>query len=161
MKGVSALLAALLPVIAYAQGWSVFKSDRFGFSMLVAPGTSWEARDLGDGWGSIRTQTGVMQFVAIVKLGHFGTAEELETAAVQWTQVPGPLWRKTDEGKKRNGWKWWRTYEARNDSLGLVLYAVLGTGRRGSYVLFVQTAQADFQANQALYAQWYESLTLY
>ena len=52
-------------------------------------------------------------------------------------------------------------FEARNDAAGRVLYTVLGTGRRGSYILFLGTSQADFTRHRALYKQWYDSLTLY
>ena len=42
-----------------------------------------------------------------------------------------------------------------------VLYAVLGDGKRGSYILFLETSEADFRANRRLYNDWYRSLTLY
>ena len=75
--------------------------------------------------------------------------------------VPAAGWRKVDQGRNAAGWKWWHTYEARNDAAGRVLYTVLGTGRRGSYILFLDTSQADFTRHRALYKQWYDSLTLY
>jgi hypothetical protein len=146
---------------AAAQGWSVFKSDRFGFAMLVAPGTEWVARDFGRGWGGIRAEKGVLEFVAIVKRGYAAPPRELGDAAIALTRVPAAGWRKVDEGKRYAGWNWWQTYEARNDAAGRVLFTVLGTGPRGSYILFVGTTQADFRRNRALYDQWYRSLTLY
>jgi hypothetical protein len=53
------------------------------------------------------------------------------------------------------------TYQVRNDAASRILFTVLGTGKRGSYILFLGTSQADFAANNALYQQWYRSLTLY
>jgi hypothetical protein len=64
-----------------------------------------------------------------------------------------------DQGKGANGWKWWRTYRATNDTH--VVFAVLGTGRRGSYVIFLKTTIDDYNSGQAAYQKWYESLTLY
>lgn len=156
-----AVLTLGLVLPAQAQNWSVFKSDRFGFAMLVAPGTAWAARDFGQGWGGIRAKVGVLEFVAIVKLGYFAPQKELGDAAIVLTGVPGPAWTKTDAGRKKAGWNWWETYMVRNDAAGRVLFTVLGTGKRGSYILFLGTSQADFAANNALYQQWYSSLTLY
>lgn len=159
------ILALLLSVsfapAASAQGWSVFKSDRFGFAMLVAPGTRWVAADFGQGWGGIRAKKGVLEFVAIVKLGYFAPPKELGDAAIALTGVPAAGWKKVDEGKGNSGWKWWQTYEARNAAAGRVLFTVLGTGPRGSYILFLGTSQADFAAHKGLYDQWYRSLSLY
>jgi hypothetical protein len=155
------ILSLALASPAAAQGWSVFKSDRFGFAMLVAPGTRWEARDFGQGWGGVRAQKGVLEFVAIVKLGYAAPPKELGDAAILLTKVPAAGWRKVDQGKGASGWSWWQTYEARNDAAGRVLFTVLGTGPRGSYILFLGTSQADFTRNRALYNQWYRSLTLY
>jgi hypothetical protein len=153
--------ALALAASATAQGWSVFKSDRFGFAMLVAPGTRWEAQDFGGGWGGIRAKKGVLEFVGIVKLDYAAPPKELGEAAVMLTRVPQAAWRQVDKGRNNAGWNWWQTYEARNSNTGRVLFTVLGTGRRGSYILFLETSQADFAANRALYDQWYRSLTLY
>ena len=163
MRGSSLVVSVTLALAApaAAQDWSVFKSDRFGFAMLVAPGTRWEARDFGRGWGGIRAQKGVLEFVGLVKLGYAGSPAELGDAAILLTGVPAAGWRKVDQGRNAAGWKWWHTYEARNDAAGRVLYTVLGTGRRGSYILFLDTSQADFTRHRALYKQWYDSLTLY
>ena len=155
----SLVLGLALP--AQAQNWSIFKSDRFGFAMLVAPGTKWVARDFGQGWGGIRAQVGVLEFAAIVKLGYFAPPKELGDAAVKLSGIPGSAWSKTDEGKRVAGWNWWQTYRVRNDAAGRVLFTVLGTGKRGSYILFLSTSQADLAAHSALYDQWYRNLTLY
>jgi hypothetical protein len=37
----------------------------------------------------------------------------------------------------------------------------LGGPKRGSYILFLETSEADFRANRRLYNDWYRSLTLY
>jgi hypothetical protein len=163
MRRAGALLAVLLAFAGglRADGWQVFKSDRFGFAMLVAPGTAWAAQDWGGGWGGMRAQRGELVFLGIVKMGSFATPAVLERDAIAVTKVPGPAWQKTDEGRNANGWKWWRTYKARLAGQERVLFAVLGTGPRGSYMLLLETSEGDFARNAALYDQWYRSLTLY
>jgi hypothetical protein len=157
---VLAVTLALAPP-AWAQGWSVFKSDRFGFAMLVAPGTRWEARDFGDGWGGMNARKGVLELLVIVRLGRFASPADMERSAVALTKVPGDAWRKSDEGRNVNGWTWWRTYRVNLDATGRILFAVLGNGRRGSYMLLLETSQQDFSAHKELYDEWYRSLTLY
>lgn len=149
-----------LAASAQAQNWSVFKSDRFGFAMLVPPGTRWEARDFGNGWGGMHTRSGVVEFVGIVRMGHYDSAAEMEQAAVKLTKIPASEWSPEDRGSNANGWKWWRTYNARVGK-DRIIFAVIGTGKRGSYVLFLETTREDFTANRPLYRQWYQALTLY
>jgi hypothetical protein len=144
-----------------AADWSIFKSDRFGFAMLLAPGMRWEARDFGSGWGGIAARKNEVLFLAIVKLGYQARPRELGDAAITLTRVPAAAWRKVDEGRNLAGWKWWETYEARNSATGRVLFTVLGTGRRGSYILCIETSASDFKAQNAAYQKWYRSLTLY
>ena len=115
----------------------------------------------GKGWGGIAAQKGVLEFVAIVKKGYAAPPRELGASAILLTGIPAAGWRKTDQGRGANGWNWYETYEARNRATGRMLFAVLGTGRRGSYILFLGTSAADFTAYRALYDQWYRSLTLY
>jgi hypothetical protein len=159
--GLASILCVGLAAVALAEGWSVFKSDRFGFAMLVAPGTHWAARDFGQGWGGIHARKGVLEFVAIVKLGYQAPPKELGDSAIALTGVPAAGWRQIDKGRNASGWKWWQTYEARNDAADRVLFTVLGTGRRGSYILFLGTTQQDFTVHRRLYDQWYRSLSLY
>src|SRR5262249_25375953 len=137
LKSVIVLVAMLLATAALAQSWGIFKSDKFGFAMLVPPGTNWAAKDFGKGWGGITAKTGITEFVGIVKLNTFAPAIELEKAAVELTGVPPAAWKKVDEGQNKAGWKWWRSYEATGN--GKVLLAVLGNGPKGSYVLFLGT----------------------
>jgi hypothetical protein len=162
MRHLAVLVSCLAAAVAApAADWSVFKSDRFGFAMLLAPGMRWEARDFGSGWGGIAARKNEVAFLAIVKLGYAAPPRELGDAAIALTRVPEAGWRKVDEGKGQAGWKWWQTYEARNSSTGRVLFTVLGTGPRGSYILCIETSEADFKAQNAAYQKWYRSLTLY
>jgi hypothetical protein len=159
--GVLFLLVLGFAASASAQGWSVFKSDRFGFAMLVAPGTQWQARDNGNGWGGIHATKGVLEFAGIVRLGYQATPRELEQFAVAVTKIPAKAWKRTDSGQNAAGWNWWKTFEAHNNSRNRVAFAVLGTGRKGSYILVLETDRNDFAAHRDLYNQWYRSLTLY
>jgi hypothetical protein len=161
-----ATVALLVASAAVAQSWSVFKSDRFGFAMLVAPGTKWAARDFGDGWGGIAAERGVLQFFALTKMSSWPEADAMERAAVRLTNIPSAQWRLVDDGNGRtnglgaSGWKRWRTYLAHGPN-GRMVYAVLGHGSRGAYLLLLGTTQADYLAHERQYQQWYASLTLY
>jgi hypothetical protein len=159
IKVMAGLVVLTLCGLAAAANWAVFKSDKFGFAMLVPPGTQWAAKDYGKGWGGIHTKTGITEFVGIAKLKEYASPAELEASAVLLTGVPAKAWKKVGEGTNRNGWKWFRTYEATGN--GKVLLTVLGTGPKGSYVLFLGTTAADVAANKPLYLKWYDSLTVF
>ena len=161
------LLVAFVAASAAAQGWEVFKSDRFGFAMLVAPGMKWTARDFGSGWGGITAEKGVFEFRAICKKGEHSDATKMEQTAVEVTGIPANAWTKIDEGVGRrdglgaNGWRFWRTYLAKNSRTHRMVYAVLGHGPHGSYLLLLETTEADYVAHESLYKQWYRSLTVF
>jgi len=161
------VLAMFVAATAAAQGWKVFRSDRFAFAMLVAPGTEWTARDFGGGWGGISAEKGVFELRAICKLREHTDATKMEQTAVEITGIPATAWTKVDEGVGRrdglgaNGWSFWRTYLAKNSRTHRMVYAVLGHGPHGSYLLLLGTTEADYTANERLYQQWYRSLTVF
>jgi hypothetical protein len=162
-----AVLVTFVAASAAAQGWRVFRSDRFGFGMLVAPGTEWTARDFGNGWGGITAEKGVFEFVALCKMKEHSDAAKMEQTAVAVTGIPADAWSKVDEGVGRrdglgaHGWSFWRTYLAKNSRTHRMVYAVLGYGPRGSYLLLLGTTEADYVAHERLYQQWYQSLTVF
>jgi hypothetical protein len=162
------LAAALLAgAAAGAQGWQVFRSEKFGFAMLVSPGTQWAARSFGS-WGGIAAETGFVKFFALVSVGEWAGAEQLEKAIVGLTKLPPLAWSMVDRHENhragtslyRNGWRKWRTYLAK-DGRGGMLYAVMGHGQRGSYLLFLETTEGDYAAHETLYQQWYATLTVF
>jgi hypothetical protein len=152
------LAAATLPA---AGDWQVFKSDRFGFAMLVAPGTQWEVQDSGNGWGGLRARKDLLEIRAIANMGDFSDASVIEGAAVRLTKVPAEFWRLEDQGQNANGWRWWRTYKVHKQDTGRVLYAILGHGPRGSYLFGLETSESEFEAHKSLYLEWYHSLSVY
>jgi len=158
-KRLAVALLLLLGMQAAAENWTVLHSEKFGFSMLTPQGAAWEGADWGNGWGGCRTQQGVYRFGALVRLGVNANSTELETAAVLLSQIPPANWRLVEQSQQVNGWTWRRTYRVQSGQE--LLYTVLGTGVRGSYVLFMQTTATDLLVNQDLYRQWFESLTLY
>ncbi len=143
-----------------AAPWIVVKDDTYGFSMLMPKGTKTAAREFDDGWGGGYAKYGVTEFFGIAKLDVWAKMAEIEQFAIAASGIPGPYWTKLDEGKNNaNGWKTYRTYRANSDTH--VLFAVLGTGPRGSYCIFLRTTVDDFKSGEAAYVKWYNSLTVY
>ena len=163
MKGALLLGAGFSLAAAVASAaapWVVVRDDTYGFGMLMPKGTKTTGRDFGDGWGGGYARYGVTEFFGIAKLGAFAAPAEIEAFAVKASGVPGPKWTKLDEGVNNpNGWKWYRTYRANSDTH--VVFAVLGTGPRGSYCIFLRTTLEDFKKGPAAYESWYNSLTVY
>jgi hypothetical protein len=149
----------LVAAVASAAAWVVVKDDTYGFGMLMPKGTKTVGRDFGGGWGGGYAKYGVTEFFGIAKLGTFAKPEDIEAFAIQASGIPGNQWTKVDEGRKSNGWKWYRSYRANSSTH--VVFAVLGTGPRGSYCIFLKTTLDDFNKGPAAYQSWYNSLTLY
>src|SRR5262245_36204648 len=105
------LAALLLGGTASAQAWKTFRSDRFRFEMLIPPGTTWSAKDFGDGWGRIIAKTGAVTFVAVNRKAYFAQPLELQRYAVRATDIPWTHWKEVDKGRGKNGWTGWKTYE--------------------------------------------------
>jgi hypothetical protein len=80
VKALVGLVVIGTAAVALAAQWRVFRSEKFGFAMLVPPGTVWGARDYGGGWGGIATKTGVTEFVGIVKLKEWASPDTLSSA---------------------------------------------------------------------------------
>jgi opacity protein-like surface antigen len=161
MKKPAWIAVALVSLAAHAlaANWVVLKDDKYGFAMLMPQGTKTASREWQGGWGGGYAKYGVTEFFGIAKLGVQAAPDDIEAFAIQASGVPGPRWQRVDQGKGMNGWKWWRTYRATDDTH--VVFAVLGTGRRGSYCIFLKTTVADYNSGQEAYQRWYESLTLY
>jgi hypothetical protein len=153
------IVMSLVSAMASAGDWVVVKDDAYGFGMLMPRGTKTVGRSFEGGWGGGYAKYGVTEFFGIAKLGVFATPKQIEDFAVKASGVPGPRWSKLDEGKNSNGWKWYRTYRANSDTH--VVFAVLGTGPRGSYCIFLRTTIADYESGASAYKKWYNSLTLY
>lgn len=146
--------------VASASNWVVVKDDTYGFGMLMPPGTKTAGKDYGGGWGGGYAKYGVTEFFGIAKLGVFAKPAEIEELAMRTSGIAGPNWTKLDEGKNNpNGWKWYRTYRANSSTH--VVFAVVGTGPRGSYCIFLRTTIADFKKGEAAYTKWYNNLTVY
>ena len=148
---------SLLSSVAHAQGWEVFKADKSGFGMLVPKGAQGVAFEKS-GWKGLTWDFGGAKIIGLSRLGTY-KSDLIRKAASDISGIPANLWKKVDEGKGSNGWKWLETYTA-TDGKGLV-FCVLGEGSSASYILYVITTAADYQKNKAAYDAWYKSLTVY
>ena len=150
------LLVLMLAPMVSAEEWSTYRSDKFGFSMLIPQGLAPHDKDFGDGWAGIYARQGGIELYGVAKLGIQESPEKIESLGISLSQISREKWKKVDQGRKINGWKWWRTYRASNQKM--VVYAVLGTGKKGSYLLFLKTTVGDFKVNEKSYTKWYTSL---
>ena len=159
---VAAALALVLgwSFTAMAQlGWSSYRSDKYGFTMLAPPGVRFTERELGGGWGTLEATHEGIKFLGIAKLGEWAKPEEIETFGVRVTGVAPALWKQIDKGTNQDGWTWWRTVEATDGRV--LLFGVYGIGAKGSYLILLQTTVKDYEEHKADYRKWYDSITLF
>src|SRR5262245_35995433 len=155
-----ALLVSLVSSSAFANDWSIFKSDEFGFAMLVPPGLELAGKNLGKGWAGLAGKKGDLAFLAVAKLGTFASAKKILAAASKLTKVPAKSWAKVDEASEHQGWKFLRAYHAdRADGRGIL--SIVGNGPKGSYLMLLATTATDFEGNKQAYLAWIKSLTVF
>jgi hypothetical protein len=142
-----------------ADGWATYRSDEYGFSMLVPPGVKFTEKEHGGGWGSLEATHGGIRLLAIGKLGEHATAEEIERFGVRVTGIAPANWKQIDRGQNRNGWNWFRTVEAVAGQQ--LIFGGYGTGPKGSYLVLLQTTVGDYEAHKADYRRWYDSIALF
>lgn len=154
------LAAILLAGIASAQeGWVKYDAQEYGFSMLIPEGTKLAEREYGGGWGELRAEHEGVKLYALAKLGEWATPEQIEQVGVKLTGIPGSFWTTVSQGENKQGWTWYRTVQARGN--GKVIVGDYGTGKRGSYLLILETTEADFKQYEPDYVKWYQSIRLH
>ena len=145
--------------IASQSEWEVYRSEKYGFEMLSPKGAKFEEREFKGGLGGLYAKHGVVELFGLAHKGGAATIEEIEEIGEEITGIHGEFWKKIDEGENENGWKIYRAYQAKQGNI--VLYAGLGTGPKGSYMLLLKTTADDVAKYEASYQKWYNSLKLF
>ncbi|MBI2901845.1 MAG: hypothetical protein HYY17_16795 [Planctomycetes bacterium] len=161
MRAVLAALAVLAGTGAVASPsdeWSEYGCEKYGFTMLVPKGTEWAEKEYENGWGGLYARTEDAEFFGIARLGTWTSLEEIERFGVEATGVPAEAWKKIDAGKDKGGWREYRTYGCEHE--GVVVFAAVGTGPSGSYLLFLKTTAECAQKNAKQYETWYRNVKL-
>ncbi|EDY22304.1 hypothetical protein CfE428DRAFT_0429 [Chthoniobacter flavus Ellin428] len=138
-------------------GWTTYKANDYGFSMLVPEGAKVQTKEWGGGWGGLYSEHDGVTLYAVAKLGEPESAEDIEAFGVKLTMIPDDGWTQIDKGTGK-GWKWYRTVKATKGSK--LAFGGYGVGPKGSYLLILVTTAADFKEHQADYEKWYESIRL-
>ena len=140
-------------------GWSVYRSEEYGFEMLSPTEMELEEEEWEDGWAGFEGEYQGLKLYAIVKTEE-ATPEEIEKFGVKISKIGEDHWTLADEGEDdENGWTWYRAYKASHD--GKVAYAGLGVGPSGSYLLMLTTSELDDALFAEDYATWYKSLKVF
>ena len=160
LKVVSQLLCSALMVslaaVAIASGWVEYESKHYGFSMLVPAGTPTKETEWAGGWGGLTAVHDGVKLFGLAKLGARATDDEIEKFAVQTIGIPASAWTQIDQGRDKNGWSRYRTFQATQGSK--LVFGAYGVGPKGNYLLYLETTPADFKVYRADYDKWYASI---
>ena len=157
MVGLAALLVC--SVAAAAIGWKEWKSDKYGFKMQIPKTTLMKAKAFGDGWAGFHGKFEMVNIYGITKQEAFPDLQKMQQFGIKHTGIPAPKWKLIAQGKKKNGWKWYKTYKA--EKAGKVVFASLAHGPKGAYIVILSTTPADFAKRKAGYVHWYQSIKAY
>ncbi len=150
---------ALVASAASAQGWEHHRSEKYGFEMLVPSGTTIQAEKLGQGWAGLLAKSGDVTVYGLARLGKPTKADAIRTLGAKHTGVPLEQWEKVTAQRGKNGWKWFEAHAATKGKK--ILFVGYGEGKKGAYLLVLQTTKKDYAANKDQYAIWYRNLRVF
>lgn len=152
------LCSLLLATVAFAVDWKYYETKPYGFSMLVPTNAKIQEREWGGGWAGLSAREPGVQFYGLAKLGAKESNEDIERYALRTIGIPASAWIKIDQGQNVRGWERFYTFKA---NLGAKLYyGMYGVGKKGNYLLYVETTPDDYMQHKADYDKWYESIRL-
>ena len=155
-KVVAGALLLVLSQLAAAD-WKYYEAKSYGYSMLVPEGTKMKDKELGGGWGQLWGESEGVKLHGLAKLGAKESDADIEKFAVKTIGIPASEWKMVDSGSAR-GFERYKTFEAvRGPKL---YFGGYGVGKRGNYLLYLETTVDDYQAHKADYQKWYESIRL-
>ena len=72
--------------------------------------------------------------------------------------IPASAWSKTDQATNVRGWE--RSYVFKANVGSRLIFGMYGVGRKGNYLLYLDTPPGDYMDHKADYDKWYESIRL-
>jgi len=140
-----------------AADWKYYEAKSYGYSMLVPEGSKMRDKEWGGGWGELWGESEGVKLHGLAKLGAKESDGDIEKFAVRTIGIPAGEWKMVDSGSSR-GFERYKTFEAVR---GAKLYfGGYGVGKKGNYLLYLETTVDDYQAHKADYMKWYESIRL-
>ena len=154
-----ALLAGLvLFAAAHASDWKYYETKDYGFSMLVPSGAKLQTREWGGGWGGISSNYDGVKFYGLSKLGAKESDADIEKYALNTIGLPASAWTKTDQANNVRGWD--RAYVFKANLGSRLVFGMYGVGKKGNYLLYLDTTPGDYMDHKSDYDKWYESIRL-
>lgn len=153
-----ALAGLMLYAAAHATDWKYYETKQYGFSMLVPSGASLQTREWGGGWGGISSNYEGVKFYGLAKLGAKESDPDIERYALNVIGIPAGAWTKTDQATNVRGWE--RSYVFKANVGSRLIFGMYGVGKKGNYLLYLDTTPGDYMDHKAEYDKWYESIRL-
>lgn len=157
LQGAVCLAIVCLFAVPAAGQWDVYRSNTYGFAMLVPRGAQGVVYEKS-GWGGNLWDVNGVKIIGLSKIGNYKN-DLIKASAAEISGVPANLWILIDKGAKVNGWSWYELYGASDGTTAV--FCVVGQGPNRMHILYIFTTVADFQANRAAYDTWYKSLTVF
>jgi|GEM_PF-3496220 len=160
--GLAAVVSLLFAATAQAKppaGWEEFRSDEYGFQMLIPVGTTLVPRAFDDGWAGLYAKYGDNEVFAVTKKGATPTRQQIEAFGVIITGIPGEHWKLLRAAKNTLGFKWFRTVKAQKGDVAL--FARYGEGPKGPYIVFLKASASQVKKHPFIYGAWANSVRVF
>ncbi len=155
---VSVAASLLVSSAAEAAAWKEVKSDEFGFRMLIPPKMKMVGKDAGD-WGGLFGVLGPVKIYGLARVGAHPSEANMKAFAAGHVAIPFDKWKLVHQVENKHGWTWAKTYRA--EVAGRVVFAVLGHGPRGAYLIYLATTPANLKLFKLAYLKWYTNVHVF
>ena len=152
------LLVGLMMSTAAFADWKYYETKEYGFSMLLPAGAKLNTKEWGGGWGGMNSNYDGVKFYGLAKLGARESDADIEKFAVNLIGIPASAWIKTDQGTNVRGWE--RSYVFKANVGSRLIFGMYGVGKKGNYLLYLDTTPGDYMEHKTDYDKWYESIRL-
>lgn len=141
------------------EGWKDYRLAEYGLQMSIPKGSVIKIKEFPRGWAGAYAEYEHDEFWGLAKQGATMSADEMVSYGATISGIPESYWKTVDEVKDVNGWTWYSGYKA--VSGGKVVYAGLGTGPKGSYLMILKTTPEEASKSWNTYEIWYKTLKIF
>lgn len=151
-------LSLLLASTARAEKWKEISNDKFGFRMLIPPEMKMVGKDAGD-WGGLFGVVGPVKISVLARADAHPDEDAMKVFAASHVAIPFDKWKLINSTRNERGWTWARTYRA--GVADRVVFAILGHGPKGAYLIYLSTTPANLKLFKLAYLKWYANVRVF
>jgi hypothetical protein len=110
-------------------------------------------------WSGLFGILGAVKIYGLARLDAFPNEAAMGAFAAGQVAIPFDKWQLVNDMRDKRGWTWAKTYRA--ELAGRVVFAIIGHGPRGAYVIYLATTPASLKQRKLAYLKWYANVKVF